>query len=486
MAIPTLKNLIGGEWRESQATEFLEVKNPAFDETIALVPQSTPEEVNRVVAAAMGAFEKWRNTPAPVRAKSLFRLWEKLDKAQDEIVEIMVREHGKTRSDAKGEMTRAFEYVEYTCGIPELMKGTYSEDVGRRVESYTIREPLGPFIIIPPFNFPAMIALYFCWPLACGNPVIVKPSELCPLTMIRIAELAQECGFPPGALNLILGGPEVGRQLITHPDVAGVTFVGSSKVAEFVYKTATSHGKRAQCQGGAKNHLVINADSLLDKNMDNVVNSCYGNASQRCFAGSNLLVHEQVYDRFLDGFLAKAGGFKLGYGLDPGVTLGPLVSRKSLEQILGFIERAEKEGARIILDGRNPAVPHYPRGYFLAPTLIEAEPDMEIFREEVFGPVRCIKKISNLAEAVGLVNKSPFGHTAVLYTENGGQARDFIRYANTGQVGINVGTPAPIAYYPVGGRKASFFGDLRGRANDAIDFYTDKKVVVCRWMTPFA
>jgi malonate-semialdehyde dehydrogenase (acetylating)/methylmalonate-semialdehyde dehydrogenase len=486
MTIPILKNLIGGEWQESRASEFLEVKNPAFDETIALVPKSTAAEVDQVVAASKEAFEKWRFTPAPVRAKALFRFWEKLDKAQDEIVEIMVREHGKTRSDAKGEMTRAFEYVEYTCGIPELMKGTYSEDVGRRVESYTIREPLGPFIIIPPFNFPAMIALYFCWPLACGNPVIVKPSELCPLTMTRMAEIARECRFPPGTLNVIQGGPEVGHQLITHSDVVGVTFVGSSKVAERVYKTATGNGKRAQCQGGAKNHLVINADSLVEKNMDNVVNSCYGNASQRCFAGSNLLIHEKVYDRFIDGFLEKAGQFQLGYGLDPEATLGPVVSRKSLENLLGFIDRAEKAGAKILLDGRNPSVPKYPQGYFLAPTLIEAEPEMEIFREEVFGPVRCLKKIKDLAEAVGIINQSPFGHTAVLYTENGGQARDFIRYVNTGQVGINVGTPAPIAYYPVGGRKLSFFGDLRGRANDAVDFYTDKKVVVCRWMTPFA
>ena len=320
-----------------------------------------------------------------------------------------------------------------------------------------------------------MIALYFCWPLACGNPVIVKPSELCPLTMTRLAEIARECRFPPGVLNVIQGGPEVGQQLITHPDVIGVTFVGSSKVAEMVYKTATGQGKRAQCQGGAKNHLVINADSLLDKNMDNVVNSCYGNASQRCFAGSNLLVHEQVYDRFLEGFLEKARQFKLGYGLDPETTLGPVVSRKSLENLVGFIDRAENAGAKILLDGRDPSVPKVPQGYFLAPTLIEAEPEMEIFREEVFGPVRCIKKIRDLAEAVGIINQSPFGHTAVIYTENGGQARDFIRYCNTGQVGINVGTPAPIAYYPVGGRKASFFGDLRGRANDAVDFYTDKK-----------
>jgi malonate-semialdehyde dehydrogenase (acetylating)/methylmalonate-semialdehyde dehydrogenase len=475
-----LKNYINGEWVDTKGG-YVEVMNPAFDEVTALSPKSTLEEVDAAVAAAKAAFWNWRNTPATRRAICLFNLRNKLYEHKQEIAEIMVNEHGKTMSDALGELTRSYEYVEFTCGIPELMKGSYSEDVARKVDTHFIREPLGPFLILPPFNFPAMIALYFCWPVACGNPVVIKSATQCPMTINRIVELAQECGFPPGVINLVGCGRNEVHRLLTHPDMVGVTFVGSSPVGEIVYKTATGACKRAQVQGGAKNHLVINQDCPIDANLDNIIGSCYGNASQRCFAGSNLLVHEKVYDEFLPKFLAAARAQTLGYGMAKGVTLGPVVSRASLESAVGFIERAEKAGAKILLDGRNPNVPEWPKGYFLAPTLIQAEPDMEVWQEEVFAPVRCIKKIKNLAEAVEIINASIFGHTAVIYTENGGEARDFVRLCDTGQIGINVGTPAPIAFYPVGGRRTSFYGDLRGRANDAVDFYTDKKVVVTRW-----
>jgi malonate-semialdehyde dehydrogenase (acetylating)/methylmalonate-semialdehyde dehydrogenase len=319
--------------------------------------------------------------------------------------------------------------------------------------------------------------------VACGDTVVIKSATQCPMTINRMVELAHECGFPPGVINLVGCGRQEVHQLLVHPDMRGVTFVGSSQVGEIVYKTATGACKRAQVQGGAKNHLVINKDCPIDANLDNIIGSCYGNSSQRCFAGSNLLVHEAVYDEFLPKFLAAAKAQVLGNGLTKGVTMGPVVSRAALDSAVGFIERAEQAGAKILLDGRDPSVPECPRGYFLAPTLIEAEPDMEVWREEVFAPVRCIKKIKNLAEAVEIINASQFGHTAVIYTENGGEARDFVRLCDTGQIGINVGTPAPIAFYPVGGRRTSFYGDLRGRANDAVDFYTDKKVVVSRWLS---
>ncbi len=478
----TLKNYIGGKWVDTTGGH-IEVMNPALDQVIALSPKSTIDEVDQAVAAAKAAFWDWRNTPATRRAICLFNLRQKLYDHKQELAAIMVAEHGKTMSDALGELTRSYEYVEFTCGIPELMKGSYSEDVARKVDTHFIREPLGPFLILPPFNFPAMIALYFCWPVACGDTVVIKSATQCPMTINRIVELAGECGFPPGVINLVGCGRDQVHRLLTHPDMRGVTFVGSSQVGEIVYKTATAVCKRAQVQGGAKNHLVVNQDCPLDANLDNIIGSCYGNSSQRCFAGSNLLVHEAVYDEFLAKFLAAARAQVLGNGLTPGVTMGPVVSRAALDSALGFIERAEKAGARILLDGRNPKVAECPRGYFLAPTLIEAEPDMEVWREEVFAPVRCIKKIKDLAEAVEIINASQFGHTAVIYTENGGQARDFVRLCDTGQIGINVGTPAPIAFYPVGGRRTSFYGDLRGRANDAIDFYTDKKVVVTRWLS---
>jgi malonate-semialdehyde dehydrogenase (acetylating)/methylmalonate-semialdehyde dehydrogenase len=284
-------------------------------------------------------------------------------------------------------------------------------------------------------------------------------------------------------LNVVNGGPGVGEKMCTHPDVIGVTFVGSSRIAEIVYRTATSHGKRAQCQGGAKNHVVVMDDSPLETIIPTVVNSCFGHTGQRCFAVSNVLVHEKVYDEFRDGFIRACKALKLGGGMDEGVDMGPVVSRDALDRLHQAIEKGLEEGARILLDGRNPGVEEYPNGFFLGPTVLEAEPGTFVFTEEVFGPVRCLKKVSGLAEAIEIVNASPYGHTAVIYTENGGLARRFIREVNTGQVGVNVGTPAPIAFYPVGGRKVSLFGSHRGRANDAVDFYTDKKVVVTRWNT---
>ncbi len=481
-----LKNYVHGKWVESRTDHYTEVVDSTNGEAIALCPESTVDEVDAAVASCKDAFPSWRNTVPTRRADVLYTLRDKLLAAREELARIIVLEHGKTLSDARGELMRAIQYVEHPCGIPELLKGSMSEDVGSGVDEYYIREPLGVFTILPPFNFPAMIALYFTWPIACGNTVVVKPSELCPMTTLRITELVEESGLPPGVLNVVNGGPLVGERLTVHPDVAGVTFVGSSKVAEAVYRSATSHGKRAQCQGGAKNHVLVMDDAVLDQVMPNVVNSCFGHTSQRCFAVSNILVHEKIYEQFRDRFIAACKDLTLGGGLDPGVDMGPVVSKASLEKLHQAVEQGLKEGASFLLDGRDPKVEKYPNGYFFGPTLLEAGPGAFVFREEVFGPVRCIKKVTGLAEAVEIINQSPFGHTAVIYTENGGYARAFIRAVDTGQVGVNVGTPAPIAFFPVGGRKASFYGSHRGRANDAVDFYTDKKVVVTRWNTTAA
>lgn len=483
MAPRKLRNYIGGNWVDSSTDRYLEITDSLTGETVALCPDSTMSEVDAAIASCRESFGAWRNTIPTRRADVLYKLRDELIAARDELAEIIVEEHGKTLSDAKGELMRAVQYVEHPCGIPELLKGSFSEDVGSGVDEYYIREPLGVFAILPPFNFPAMIALYFTWPIACGNTIVVKPSELCPMTMLRITELAREAGLPPGVLNVINGGPSVGERLCTHPDVKGVTFVGSSKVAEIVYTTATSHGKRAQCQGGAKNHVVVMDDTPLDAVIPNIVNSCFGHTSQRCFAVSNVLVHEKVYDAFTEKFLEACKALKLGGGRDSGVDMGPVVNKIALDRLHQAVEKGLAEGAVMLLDGRNPRVEGYPRGLFMGPTILEAEPGMFVFTEEVFGPVRCLKRISGPAEALDIINASPYGHTAVIYTENGGIARRFIREADTGQVGINVGTPAPIAFYPVGGRKTSLFGSHRGRANDAVDFYTDKKVVVSRWNT---
>jgi malonate-semialdehyde dehydrogenase (acetylating) / methylmalonate-semialdehyde dehydrogenase len=481
MEVRKLKNFVNGEWIDSKTESFFPIVDSLNGATIALCPNSTNEEVDLAIASAQKAFVSWRNTIPTRRADVLYSLREKLLTARNELAEIITQEHGKTLSDAKGELMRAIQYVEHPCGIPELLKGSYSEDVGTGVDEYYIREPLGVFGLLPPFNFPAMIALYFTWPIACGNTVVVKPSELCPMTMLRIAELAHEAGFPPGVMNVVNGGPRVGERLCVHPDIQGITFVGSSKVAEQVYRTATSHGKRAQCQGGAKNHVLLMEDANLEEAIPNIVNSCFGHTSQRCFAVSNVLVSEKIYDQFKEKFINACRDLKLGDGKDSTTNMGPVINKRALDRLYESVEIALKQGAKIILDGRNPEIEDHPDGFFFGPTLLEAEPNNFAFKEEIFGPVRCLKTVNSLQEAINIINSSSYGHTAVIYTQNGGWARHFIRNVNTGQVGINVGTPAPIAFYPVGGRKQSFYGSHRGRANDAIDFYTDKKVIVTKW-----
>ena len=476
-----LKNYIEGVWTSSASQEGMEVMNPATGQPIAWCPSSTQGEVEAAIAAARRSFPGWSATPVTKRAAALFELRQRLADATPEIAKIMVEENGKSYSEALGEMGRALEYVEHASAIPELLKGSISENVSGGVDTQYVREPLGVFAIVTPFNFPAMIPLYFSWAVACGNSVVVKPSELCPLTTVRIVELAEQCGFPSGVVNVILGGVPVVQQLGSHRDVEGISFVGSSSAAEAVYKSASQHGKRAQCQGGAKNHLVVTDTAHLDKCLPNLVNSAFGQASQRCFAGSNVLAMANCYEEVRDRFVSAARAIRLGEGSDEDVTMGPVISRQSLERAHTEIEHAIAEGAEVLLDGRGAKVERSPGGYWLGPTIVEAEPGMRVFDDEVFGPVRCLKSVRDLDEAIAIIDRSSFGHSAVIYTESGGVAKEFARRVNVGQVGINVGTPAPIAFYPVGGRKASFFGALRGRANDAVDFYTDKKVVVSTW-----
>jgi malonate-semialdehyde dehydrogenase (acetylating)/methylmalonate-semialdehyde dehydrogenase len=479
--VRTLNNFIDGKWLDSGSSGGTHVRNPATDEPIAWCPYSTEAEVEEAVAAAARAFTEWSATAVTRRAAALFELRQRLADATPELAGLMVEENGKTYAEALGEMGRALEYVEHACAIPELMKGSISENVSGGVDTHYVREPLGVFAIVAPFNFPAMIPLYFSWAVACGNAVVVKPSELCPLTTIRIVELAEEAGFPAGVINVVLGDAAPVQQLVRHPLVAGVSFVGSSRAAEAVYVTAAQQGKRAQCQGGAKNHLVVTDSARLDDCLDNLVNSTFGQASQRCFAGSNVLVVNARYDDFRERFVSAARAITLGDDTDGAVKMGPLISRESLARAHDEIERAVAEGARVLLDGRDVKVDRHPRGYWLGPTIIEAEPGMRVFDEELFAPVRCLKAVADIDEAIAIIDRSAFGHSAVIYTDSGGDAKEFTGRVNVGQVGVNVGTPAPIAFYPVGGRKASFFGTLRGRANDAVDFYTDKKVIMSTW-----
>jgi malonate-semialdehyde dehydrogenase (acetylating)/methylmalonate-semialdehyde dehydrogenase len=476
-----LQNFVDGNWVDIDAAGSIPVTNPATGDVIADLPKSTDAAVDSAVAAAQGAFWDWWMTPVPTRSAILFRYRHLVWEAQEELARIIVDENGKTFAEAKGEMLRALQYIEHASAVTETMKGAVTENVGTAVDISYIREPLGPFAIIAPFNFPAMIPLYFTWAAATGNPVVVKPSEHCPLTTIRLMELAATAGFPDGVVNMVLGDKSVVERLATHPDVVGLSFVGSSEIAERVYKLTTGNAKRCQAQGGSKNHLVVTDTAVIDKVMPNIVSSMLGNTSQRCFAGSNLVVYDSIYDEFMERYLEKVNEFQLGYGMDEGTTLGPVISPQSRERLEDAVDTAVAEGGTVLLDGRGASVEAYPNGNWLSPTIVIAKPGMELFDKELFGPVRAVHRVGGLGEAIEVVNASTYGHTAAIYTEHGGVAREFRQRAEVGQVGINVGTPAPIAFYAVGGRKSSFYGSLRGRANDAIDFYTDKKVVVSTW-----
>jgi malonate-semialdehyde dehydrogenase (acetylating)/methylmalonate-semialdehyde dehydrogenase len=476
-----LENFVGGDWTPIAGTRSIPVTNPATGETIADHPQSDTADVDAAVAAARAAFGKWAMTPVPTRSAIMFRYRHLVAEAQEELSRILVEENGKTLAEARGEILRALQYIEHACAVTETMKGSVTENVGSGVDIEYIREPLGPFAIVAPFNFPAMIPLYFTWAVATGNPVIVKPSEHCPLTTVRLAELATEAGFPPGVVNMVLGDRTVVERLAEHPDVVGLSFVGSSEIAEHVYKLTTGFGKRCQAQGGSKNHMLVTDSAVIDRCLPNIVSSMFGASSQRCFAGSNLLVYASIHDEFMDRFLEAVQRLRLGYGLDEKSTLGPVISPESRMRLEESVDKAVAEGASVLLDGRGATVAGFEGGNWIGPTVVGAAPGMEVFDRELFGPVRCVLAVSGLDEALEIINASSYGHTAAVYTEHGGVAREFRQRANVGQVGINVGTPAPIAFYAVGGRKSSFYGSHRGRANDAVDFYTDKKVVVSTW-----
>ena len=476
-----LENYANGTWRPVRSTSSVDVTNPATGEVLAVHPMSNADDVDEVVASAADAFGTWRRVPVPQRAATLFRYRHLLTAATAELAEIITTENGKTLAESRGELVRAIEYVEHAAAAPETMKGAVTENIGIGVDIEYVREPLGPFAIVAPFNFPAMIPLYFTWAVATGNTVVIKPSEHCPLTTIRMVELAEEAGFPPGVVNVLLGEANAVDALAVHPDVAGMSFVSSSEIAKLVYARVSSALKRCQAQGGANNHLVVTDSAVLDACLPNMVSSMFGNASQRCFAGSNLLVYRAVYDQVVERLVNASKSLVLGNGMDADVTLGPVISEQARSRLVVAVQEAERAGARVLADGRDATVEQYPRGHWFGPTIVEAVPTSAVWTTELFGPVRCIAAVDGFEEAMSVINASEFGHSAVIYTELGGEARRFRQEAVVGQIGINIGTPAPIAFYPVGGRRASFYGSLRGRAEDAVDFYTDKKVVVSTW-----
>ena len=462
------------------------IRNPADpSEVVGEVRDSTPAQIDAACAAAARAWPAWRAVPSPDRARVLMRYREILEREFLELSRLVVRENGKLLSEAKGSVRRGIEVVEFACGIPSQLMGKTMTDVSRDVDSGVFREPVGVVAGITPFNFPAMIPLWMMpIAVACGNPFILKPSEKTPLTGTRLVELFREAGLPDGVVGVIHGGPEACDRLIRNEHVAAVSSVGSTGAAEAISRTAASLGKRVQALGGAKNHLLVMPDADLERSLPALVGSCFGCAGQRCLSGSVLVAvgDRARQDAVVNAFVEAARKLKAGDGLDASATLGPVLSPEQRERIRGWIDRGVKEGARLVLDGRSVSAPSRPNGCFVGPTVFDGvRADMSIAREEVFGPVVAVLRAAELEEAVDLANKSPYGNSASIFTQSGAAARAFRARIQCGMLGVNVGVPAPMAFFSFGGWKRSLFGDLHAHGPDAVEFYTRKKVVTERW-----
>jgi malonate-semialdehyde dehydrogenase (acetylating)/methylmalonate-semialdehyde dehydrogenase len=480
----TCKNYVAGEWVGSSSGQFRQVLNPATAEVLAEVPMSTEEEVDAAIAAANGAFEEWRRTPAVSRATYLFRLRGRLEDEFEALARTITLEHGKSLDESRGEIRRAIQMVEMASGIPSLMQGYNSEDIAPGIDEHAVIQPLGAFACLAPFNFPAMVPYWFLpFAVATGNTYIVKPSPIVPLSMARTFEILDELDLPPGVVNLVNGGEEAATALITSPEIKGTSFVGSSKVARIVYKTCSATGQRVQAQGGAKNFLTVMPDADLDKAVPNMMTSAYGCTGQRCLSGSVVLAVGGVYEDLKARLVDAASQLRVGNGLDEGVDLGPLTTREKKENVLKWIDVGLEEGAELVLDGRGVKVDDCPNGFFVGPTIFDkVAPGMRIAQEEIFGPVLAIVRVKDLDEAIETVNGSRYGNASSIYTRNGRAAREYSYRVECGNIGINVGVVAPMAFFPFGGRKESFFGDLHGQGMDVIQFFTDRKIVIQRWL----
>lgn len=457
----------------------MELTNPATNEPIANVPLAEAHDVDDAVAAAAAAFPGWRRTPPQERIQYLFRFKQLLHDHVDEIARITTIENGKTFTESRAELQRGIENVEVACGIPTLMQGYNLEDVASGIDEIMIRQPLGVTVAITPFNFPAMIPLWFLpYAIACGNTFILKPSERVPLTAQRLFELLHETGLPQGVVNLVVGAKPAVDALLQHPDVRAISFVGSTPVAKYIYTEGAKYGKRVQCQGGAKNHVVIMPDADLEMTAKIVSDSAYGCAGQRCLAVSTAVTVGEATKTFPKTFVDLASKIHTGNGLDHGVQMGPVITASSKSRILGAIEKGVKDGAKVLLDGRDAQG----SGNFLKPTVLAGiDEQSELTNTEIFGPVLSLREATDLDHAIDLLSRSPYGNAASIFTSNGAAARKFRYEAPAGNIGVNIGVAAPMAYFPFSGWKDSFLGVLHGQGRDAIEFYTDKKVVVERW-----
>ena len=478
----TLSNYINGKFVDSDSSKFIEFMNPALDEPLGNIPISTKEEVGLVVKNAKDAFLKWRKVPGIQRTQPLLRLLGLIKENVDEIAESIVINHGKEWNAAVGEVIRTYQMIETSLAVPEYQKGQFMPNIATGIDEYSILEPLGVFIMIPPFNFPAMVPFWF-WPfaVAAGNSYIIKSNEQTPLALQNIFKYIDEAEFPPGIINYIHGNVEVANHLIEHPDVVGVSSVGSTPVAQAIYKKASSFCKRAQCHGGANNFLVITEKANIEQIMTNLMNSLFGNSGQRCLSGAVVMIvgKQSFYDKFKEQLLKATKALKLGYGMEKETFMGPVISKKSLNTLLAQIQNGIDEGASLILDGRGVKVSGYEKGYFLGPCLFEnAKPGMKLYDEEVFGPVACIDLVDSLQDAIDIINQNPKGNAVTIYTESGEEARFFRSEVHNIQLGINIGVVAPLAWFPFAGAKDSFFGTLRAQGYEALKFFTQERVII--------
>ena len=484
MSLPLIQNYIDGEWVESTSTTFGDVWNPATAEKIARVAYGTTEDVERAVKAAKDAYWDWRTTPPLSRARYLFRLKEAFEENFEDIAAVLTTEQGKCIDEARGEVRRMIENVEHATGVTTLMCGYTLEDIATDIDCYGHPQPLGVFAGIAPYNFPAMVPWWFLpYALVTGNTYILKPSEQVPMTQTRIFEIIDEIGFPEGVVNMVHGSRDVVNGLLDNPDIAGVSFVGSTPTAKYIYRRCGETGKRVQALGGAKNIVAVMPDANIDAAMPSLITSFFGCSGQRCLSGAVLVPVGDAADELIEKFTAAAKIMKVGSGLDESTGMGPVVSAAHRERVLGYIEKGLEEGADLVMDGRNFAVAEYPNGFFVGPTLFDnVKPDMTICREEIFGPVVSVVRARDLDEVVDLINTRGFGNAACIYTNNGATAREFKYRVLPSMVGINIGIAAPMSFFPFGGAGNSMFGDIKAHGQEIFKFFTDTKVVIQRWL----
>jgi malonate-semialdehyde dehydrogenase (acetylating)/methylmalonate-semialdehyde dehydrogenase len=477
------QNYIDGRWCDSVSTDLLDVVDPGTGNALGKVPLSTAEDVDRAAQAAVAAQPAWRNTPPSERIQYLFKLKDLLETSLEDLARTISMECGKTLPESRGELRRAIENVEVACGIPALLQSEFSEDIARGIDEYMIRQPVGVAACIAPFNFPGMIPFWFLpYAVACGNTYIVKPSEKVPFTMQKVFELVEQIDLPKGVVNLVNGAKTAVDSLLQHPGINAISFVGSTAVARYIYNHGAANGKRVQAQGGAKNPVICLPDADVEMSAQIIADSVYGCAGQRCLASATVITVGEAKKIFQEALYAAAETKVTGYGLDEKVHMGPVITPESKVRITSLVQKSIDEGSNVLLDGRTANVPGYEQGNFIRPTILsDVNPAGEVFKTEIFGPVMGLMHVDSVDAAIELVNGGAYGNAASIFTGSGAAARKFRHQVQSGNIGINIGIAAPMAFFPFSGWKESFFGDLHGQGRHAVEFFTQTKVVIERW-----